>query len=151
MNVILGWIIPWCIGSYFLRKDSAVFLHIAPIAIVIAFVFNEVGYQMQWWRVTPTGWGVLSILPYNLGVFPVIPCLLIYTVRRSSLNPLLLLLISTICKTLMELCLMLAGKVIYDHGWNLGWTFVSYLLACSLCFGWYLIVKGRLQGYKYSG
>lgn len=151
INVIIGWIIPWCIGSYFLRQDRSVFIQIAPVASVIAFAFNEVGYQMKWWSVTPTGWGVLSFLPYNLGVFPVIPCLLIYTVRRTSLYPLLLLLIFTICKTLFEFCLVLGGKVNYDHGWNLGWTFVSYLLACSLCYGWYLIVKGRLQGYKYSG
>lgn len=143
MNVILGWIIPWCIGSYFLSRDRAVFLHIAPIASVIAFVFNEVGYQMQWWSVTPTGWGVLSILPYNLGVFPVIPCLLIYTVRRSSWSPLLLLLLFTLCKTLLEFCVVLIGIVNYHHGWNVGWTFVSYLLACSMCYGWYQVIRGK--------
>ncbi len=148
MNVIIGWIIPWSIGSFFLRKDSAVVLHIAPVASVIAFTFNEAGYYMKWWSVTPTGLGVLAFLPYNLGIFAVIPCLFIYTVRKSSLNPLLLLLISSLCKTLLELCVVLGGKVSYAHGWNLGWTFVSYLLACSLCYGWYLIVKG--EGYKYS-
>lgn len=145
INVIIGWIIPWCIGGYFLRKDSSVILHIAPVASVIAFAFNEVGYQMQWWSLTPAELGVLAYLPYNLGIFPVIPCLLIYTMRRSALNPLLLLLLYTIGKTLPEFCLVLLGKVSYDHGWNLGWTFVSYLLACSLCYGWYLIGKRQVS------
>lgn len=26
INVIIGWIIPWCIASYFLRQDSSVLL-----------------------------------------------------------------------------------------------------------------------------
>ncbi|ETT59115.1 CBO0543 family protein [Paenibacillus sp. FSL R7-277] len=146
INVIIGWIIPWCIGSYFLRKDSAVILHIAPIASVIAFAFDEIGYHMKWWSITPTGPGVISYLPYNLGVFPVISCLLIYTVRRTSLNPLLLILLFTCGKTLFEFCLVISGKVRYDHGWNLGWTSISYVLACSLCYGWYLMIKGRSQG-----
>lgn len=143
INVIIGWIIPWCIASYFLRQDSSVILLIAPIASVIAFVFDEVGYHMKWWSITPAGSGILSFLPYNLGIFPVVSCLLIYTVRRSSLNSLLLLLLFTFCKTMFEFCLVLSGKVSYAHGWNLGWTFVSYLLACSLCYGWYLMVKRR--------
>ncbi|MEK3837235.1 MULTISPECIES: hypothetical protein [unclassified Paenibacillus] len=100
INVIIGCIIPWCIGSYFLRKDSVVILHIAPIASVIAFAFDEIGYHMKWWSITPTGPGVISYLPYNLGIFPVVSCLLIYTVRRTSLNPLLLILLFAFGKTL---------------------------------------------------
>lgn len=67
-------------------------------------------------------------------------------IRRTSLNPLLLILLFTCGKTLFEFCLVISGKVRYDHGWNLGWTSISYVLACSLCYGLYLMIKGRSQG-----
>lgn len=46
--------------------------------------------------------------------------------------------------TLLESGLVLVGKVDYGNGWNLSWTFVSYLLACSLTYGGYLIVKSEV-------
>ncbi|WP_405115501.1 CBO0543 family protein [Paenibacillus sp. FSL K6-1217] len=137
VNVIIGWVLPWLVGSFFIRKDKFVFLHIGPFASVIAFIFDEIGHHMRWWSITPAGAGILAFIPYNLGVFPVISCLLLYTVRRSSVNPWLLIPLFSTGKTMFELSLVLAGKVTYDRGWNIGWTYVSYVLACSLCYGWY--------------
>lgn len=143
INVLIGWVLPWIIAGYFLRKDLSIIVQMAPLASVIAFAFNEVGYHFRLWTVTPVEAGILSFLPYNLGIFPVIPCLLIYTTRRTSLSPMLLILLFTGLKTLLESCLLLIEKVNYDHGWNLAWTFVSYLIACSLSYGGYLIVESK--------
>ncbi|MEK4188659.1 hypothetical protein [Paenibacillus sp. FSL L8-0494] len=52
-NVIIGWILSWTIGSYYFRKDLSVIILNGPLASVIAFVFNEVGYHWRWWSVTP--------------------------------------------------------------------------------------------------
>ncbi|MNN57232.1 hypothetical protein D3C81_1722100 [compost metagenome] len=80
INIIMGWLFPW----------------------MIAFAFNEIGYHMKWWSVTPTEAGIISFIPYNLGIFPVISCLLIYVRKKVSLNPMFLIFIFSIIKTLME-------------------------------------------------
>lgn len=139
INIIMGWLFPWMIAWFFLRKDVSVIYRIGPISSMIAFAFNEIGYHMKWWSVTPTGAGIISFIPYNLGIFPVISCLLIYVRKKASLNSMFLIFIFSIIKTLMESWLVLVDKVNYGNGWNLIWTFVSYILACSLSYVWYQI------------
>ena len=72
---------------------------------------------------TPERFGVLSFLPNNLGVFPVIACLYVYSARKSNLNIFLLLILFSLRKTGLEMILVLFGKVSYGHGWNAFWTF----------------------------
>lgn len=49
-NVILGFVLPWIIGGYFLRRDLSVIIHVGPVSNMIAFAFNEIGFHMGWWR-----------------------------------------------------------------------------------------------------
>ncbi len=141
VNVWLGFCLPWLIGIYILRDDRSLIYTIGPAASFIAFAFNEIGYFRQWWQVTPEQFGVLSFLPYNLGVFPVLGCLCVFSARKSKLNIFLLLILFSLLKTGLEMILVLFGKVSYGHGWNAFWTFFSYLIACSLTYGMYRLLR----------
>jgi hypothetical protein len=136
-NILIGFVLPWIVGGWVLRKNRSVIRETGPVAGMIAFAFNETGYYMDWWKVTPVRGEILSFLPYNLGLFPVIGCLFIYTVQKSTFHPALLLLSYPFLITALEIVFRVTGKVTYGNGWNPGWTYVSYLLACSLTYAVY--------------
>ncbi|SET60393.1 hypothetical protein [Paenibacillus sp. NFR01] len=151
-NLLIGFILPWIAGYWYLREDLTVIVRIGPVAGLIAFAFNEIGYQSGWWSVTPSGAGILGILPYNFGIFPVLACALLFTLQKIAVRPVALIPLFSVLKTLLESILVVTGKVVYDNGWNLLWTYVSYLIACSLTYGAYRVVhKYSLISFKRRG
>ena len=139
-NIVAGFIIPWIIAKVVLPNQEII-LFIAPISSVIAFAINNIGCYFFWdLRPVFSRQQGLSSLPIDLGLFPVGGCFLIYLIAIFQINSFIMILLFSIFTTVVELIAVKFNKVIYRNGWNGYLTFLSYLIAYMLVYGYYLIL-----------
>ncbi|WP_138754006.1 CBO0543 family protein [Paenibacillus sinopodophylli] len=147
INIICGLIIPWLAAIPLIRKKTKLLLLIFPIGAVVSMVINSLGFQMNFWDFTPfiPNDESVSAMPLDLGLYPVLGSYMIWaiTLRKSWTAAILLLFI--LFTTLLEYIALLCGKVSYGNGWNIGHTFLSYLLAFGLVYLYFkLLARFRM-------
>jgi hypothetical protein len=147
-NIVVGFILPWVVGGYLLKKDAQTVLIVSPFAAVVAFTVNELGFYINFWHLHPifNEEGV-SAIPYNLGLYPVLSCLFVYFIKRKILRAFSQILIFTLITTSLEGIMLLMGKVEYENGWTIYWTFVSYLILYIPVYWYYFCLK---KIYKFN-
>ncbi len=140
-NIIVGFIIPWISGMVFYFIDRKVLFIIAPFQSAIAFTFNSIGVFYGFWSISPHAYGKFSTIPFDLGVYPILSVYLIHYIKKTKFNPYLIIIIVTIFTTTLEWFGILTGRVVYSNGWNLPFTFVSYLIPYLLNYWFYMQLK----------
>jgi hypothetical protein len=141
-NIVLGFIIPWIFGIYLYKKNKKIILLISPFASVTAFLSNLFGFYFGFWHVTPIlKEETLTVLPMCIGLYSVLGSYLIYFIQKKKITPTVLILLFSVFTTLFELFFVLTGKVIYENGWNIYWTFISYLIPYIIGYWYYLALK----------
>lgn len=137
LNIIVGSLIPLVPGIYLFKKDRLMFLLIAPVGSVLAWSVNQLGNAYGFWEIRPLQLAEksLSAMPLNLGLYPVISALMIFAHRTYIRNAIVVPLFACLL-TLLEYIGVLANYVLYYRGWNIYWTFVSYLLPLTLVFAY---------------
>ncbi|MEC2133475.1 hypothetical protein P9G84_32005 [Brevibacillus centrosporus] len=140
-NIVFGFILPWIAGGLLFKKNPKLVLTIAPFAAVIALSTNEFGLFLDFWDIMPQETESLNCLPLDLGVFPVLGSLFIHFVQRKKLSTWLFLFLFSSFTTVLELTYVLIGKIVYHNGWNITWTFFSYVLTYTLGFLYYILLK----------
>jgi len=132
-NIVAGFIIPWIIACPLVQRQPRLFIVISPITAVISMVINTIGFYFDFWHFKPilTRNETISAMPFDLGLYSVLGSLLIYfiTKRLFGIPPLACLLCFSLLTTLMEYLGLRFDRVMYSNGWNIGWTFISYLIA----------------------
>jgi hypothetical protein len=103
-NTILAFVIPWIIGLLHLyKKEKLLIPLIGSVFSVIAFIINEIGFYFDFWEVAPfPNQKTLSALPFNLGVYPILACYLIFFIKRNN-NPFLVIFLITSFTTFLEM------------------------------------------------
>ncbi|WP_425352572.1 CBO0543 family protein [Alteribacter populi] len=97
--------------------------------------------QAKFWRSRPSyKTELISSLPVDLGAYPVSAGYFTYYLQRNK-RPSLLIVLFSLLMTLFELSFVGAGRVKYRNGWNIYWTFASYVLAYFLGFCYYKKLK----------
>lgn len=136
-NLIIGFIIPWlCFVFAPLPNKIKLVLRVFPISSLIAFLLNDFFVKHGFWIVKPiveTNESYTAI-PYNLGLYPVWGIFLVYFIERFTWPSAVFICIWSIGITLAECVLVMFGKVVYDNGWHIAWTFVSYVVAFSIVY-----------------
>ena len=138
--VIIAFIIPWIIGLLHLHpRDKKLIPLIAPLGAVVSFLVNEFGFYFDFWEVYPfPDTKTIAALPFNLGLFPVLGCYMIFFIKKRMTNPYFVVFLITLFTTILEFTFVLTGKVIYGNGWNALWTFVSYVFPYLSAYWFYL-------------
>lgn len=140
-NIVFGFVIPWIFGVWLFNKDKKLVVTIAPFSVVVSHITNTFGFSLNFWKVTPINSDDFLPLLLDLGYFSLLGCILIYKVIHSKGNPYIyafsLALISSIC----EYIGVIFGKVIYGNGWNVFYTYFSYLIPYVLVYWYYLGLK----------
>ncbi|SFE40241.1 hypothetical protein SAMN05216378_3001 [Paenibacillus catalpae] len=134
-NVSIGFIIPWlCFLIAPLPNKIKLVLRVFPISGLMAFVLNDFFVKHGFWIVKPIvdENESYSAIPYNLGLYPVWAIFLIYFIERRSWSPAILIGIWSIGITFAEYVLVEIGRVLYDNGWHVLWTFISYVVAFTI-------------------
>lgn len=132
-NIMFGMIIPWMICIYFFTKEPRLVIMLFPLGATIAFLFNDLGL-VQFWTVNPVYLNPsLSIVPYNIGYFPMIAIIFAYVLKKRRIHPFYLVLLFTFVVSFIEYIFLLTGKVVYHTGWNMVWTGITYIIGFGLC------------------
>ena len=139
LNIIFGFIIPWLtMGMYLYKKDKKIIFYIIPFASLVAFGVNLFGYTLNLFHLEPLELGILSTFPTNLGYFPLLGGLFIYSIRASSFNNKLKMILFSILSSALEYNFVISGKIVYSENWNIFFTFLSYLLAYTVGYYYYI-------------
>ncbi|MCI2254067.1 hypothetical protein L2D08_06780 [Domibacillus sp. PGB-M46] len=135
-------IVPWIIGIMHLHsKNKKIIPLIGPFTSVIAYLINEFWIYFNFGEIYPfTVQKTLPALPFNIGIYPIIGCYLIFFIMKKE-HPHLLIFFTALCITLLECILVFTGLIIYRNGWNVFWTYVAYLSALALIYWFYLCLK----------
>lgn len=140
LNFIIGFVIPWILGLYLLKKDAKLFITIFPFESMLAFSINVIGFNLDLWNLYPFKLQHLSGLPFDLGLYPIMAVFMIYLIKKGN-HLLITILAITFFTTIEEYCGILIDRITYEHGWNIFYTFLSYLLPYVLTYVYYLIQK----------
>jgi hypothetical protein len=109
---------------------------------MLAFTVNQWGFYFEFWDVTPILKDeTASAIPFNLGIYPVLASFMIYLIQEKKRSPFFSIFIITLFTTFFELVTLVTGKVIYHNGWNIFWTFISYLIPYWITFVYYKILR----------
>ena len=141
-NIVVGLVIPWIVVLLHLyRKDKALVLLIGTFSSVIGFTVNELAIYYGFWTVAPfVEPNTVSTLPFDLGIFPIIPIYLIYFIKKHG-RPYVLIPLVALVVTCLEIIFVMNGRVVYDNGWNVVYTYLSYLFPYILVYGYYAYLK----------
>jgi hypothetical protein len=143
VNIIFGFIIPWLVGIYLVRKSPKILLLIFPVGALISMIINSLGFQMKFWDFTPLipDDQSVSAMPLDLGLYPLIACFMIRTIFLHRKKTALIMFLFVLFTTLLEYMGLLIGKVTYGNGWNIGYTFLSYLLALGIVYLYFRLLE----------
>lgn len=136
VNIILGFIIPWALSLIILKKNIKIIIIFAPFASMVAFMINDIGTSLGFWDLEPiiNEDESASALPLNLGTFPAIACLMLYLLLHSNINRIILIISTSIFLATVEAICKAVGYCHYSNGWNIFYTFLSYLTALLLVY-----------------
>ncbi|AGY75177.1 CBO0543 family protein [Clostridium autoethanogenum] len=142
LNIVLGFIILWIFGVILYFKDKKTVLIIAPFSSILGYTVNEFCFHLNFWRLVPININDdLTSVSVNLGLYPILGSYLIYYISKKHINSYSITLIFTIVTTILEYLAVLFNLVSYGNGWNIGWTFLSYLIPYLLVYWYYLKLK----------
>ncbi|WP_350356272.1 CBO0543 family protein [Cohnella hashimotonis] len=100
----------------------------------MAFFSNDLFVRYGFWIAKPVTEAneSFSTLPFNLGLYPVWGSILIQFIERRNWSPTIAIFIGSLGITFAEWGLVKSKWIVYGNGWNIGWTFVSYLAALTI-------------------
>ncbi|MFD6511446.1 CBO0543 family protein, partial [Bacillus sp. NPDC060175] len=102
------------------------------------------GLYCGFWRIAPfLSQKTLSSLPFNIGLYPILASYLIFFIKKTK-RPYLMVFFISLFTTILEMTLVLSGKIVYDNGWNIIWTFFSYIIPYMWVY-WYYLYLRKLQ------
>ncbi|WP_141500910.1 CBO0543 family protein [Paenibacillus luteus] len=143
LNIICGFVIPWLAALFLIRKSPKTLLLIYPIGSVASLVINSFGFQLGFWDFTPLipNDESVSALPLDIGLYPILGSFMIWTILLHRNKTALILFVFILFTTLLEFSALLFGKVTYGNGWNIGFTFLSYLLAFGIVYLYFKLLE----------
>ncbi|MBY0085911.1 hypothetical protein HP567_011480 [Brevibacillus sp. M2.1A] len=144
INILLGFVFPWIFGIWLYLQSPKIVLTIGPFASVLSYIVNVWGIYNHYWILTPVlEVKTASVLPMNLGIFPVIACFTYYLILRTRIHPYFWILFFSVAQTILESIAYYFGKVQYFNGWNIGGTFLSYLIPAIITYMYFVLLKAK--------
>ena len=140
-NIILAFIIPWIFVVWLFFINPKIILIIFSFTSVVSHTINAIGINMNFWAVKPFELKAFSALPFDLGYFPLLGCFLVYIISKTKRNPYSTIFIFVFLITCIEFLGVLSEFIIYGNGWNIFYTYFSYLIAYTLVYWYYLWLK----------
>ncbi|MGG3449907.1 hypothetical protein [Domibacillus aminovorans] len=109
--IIIAFIIPWLIVLLHLHpKDKKLIPLIGPFGVVVSFLTNELGLYFGFWEVYPfPDSKTIATLPFNLGLFPILGCYMIFFIKKRMTHPYFVVFLATLFTTILEFIFVLMG------------------------------------------
>lgn len=149
---VTTFLLPWAIGVVFFLKDIKVFVTIAPIAAVLAYILNTIGIDLGLFYPLPVEFlkaHTVSILP-NIGWYSVDSCMFIYLVVHTKMKPIILNIIITGIGTLTDFIFISTNFLAYGKGWNYIISMLMFFISFNIIYLYYLGSFRKYCGYYKS-
>ncbi|WP_340013009.1 hypothetical protein [Paenibacillus sp. FSL K6-1318] len=140
-NFLLGMVVPILLAVWILRRNLKILVIYYPLGVAIASCINNVGFNYFWNILPNTRNQSFAALPMDLGIYPIAGCLMMYVIIVKDAKPWVAILVAALSLTLLEWVAKMMGHVIYFNGWNIIWTFLSYLLPFVLAYGYSKLLR----------
>ncbi|MGN7413065.1 CBO0543 family protein [Paenibacillus sp. SAF-068] len=140
-NILLGMVIPIILGVWVLRRNLTILIQYYALGVAVSACINSVGFNYFWNILPNTRNQSYAALPMDLGIYPITGCLMMYAIIVKGANPWLAILVASLSLTFIEWVAKMMGHVIYFNGWNIFWTFLSYLLPFVIAYGYSKILR----------
>lgn len=147
LNWLIGFFLPLMLGFKLILQERKLFFAFYPMVAAIACASDDLGFEYFWHFYPNFDESSYSSLPFNLGIFPIVTCAMLHFIYNKNIKTWLAILASTVLLTSSEWILKMLGMVTYFNGWNIGYTFLSYLLP-SLAAYFYAVMFFRIFKYK---
>ncbi|MFD1017662.1 hypothetical protein [Thalassobacillus hwangdonensis] len=132
VNTLIGACIPLLICLLLYKRNPQIIVAMYPFGVAVAFLANDWGFT-HFWMVTPYKEpDSISAMPFNLGYFPLMSCLIIVVKYKLLWKSIYLILLFTTIGTCLEGFGVLVGKIIYLDGWNIFYTSLIYFSSFTL-------------------
>lgn len=145
LNILIALIIPWILMIILYFRDKKVVLIIAPFQSMLAYTINAMGFYYGFWDLYPFNNKEIVHVPFDIGIYPMLSAYMVYHIKSTKLkekiNPFTVIVIFTLLTTCIEGAGVFMGRVVYGKGWNIGWTFMSYLIPYILNYYYYLSLR----------
>ncbi|MFC3801209.1 CBO0543 family protein [Cohnella sp. GCM10012308] len=148
INWIIGFIIPWlCLALIPVPNKRNLCLRVGPIGSLIAFLFNDIFVRYGFWIAKPITDAneSFSTLPFNLGLYPVWGIFLVYFIERRTWSPIFVIFFCSLGITFAEWILVKLKWILYGNGWNIGWTYCSYLVAFTIVYSLFSVQQRQVN------
>lgn len=143
-NVIFAFAIPLILLIWLYKKNDRIVLTITPVFSVVSFIINHWGVGTgHWWIIPVFDDKSLSSVPYNIGIYPALSSFLAYLIHVNKRNSFFWVIAFTTATTGLEMINLQLGRLFYGNGWNVLWTFISYLIPYSLTSLYYRFLKNK--------
>ncbi|OMF48734.1 CBO0543 family protein [Paenibacillus peoriae] len=127
LNIIIGFIVPWILGLGFIKDKKLMFVFV-PLAVALATVTDTIGFNYFWFLQPRFRNASLSALPFNLGLYPIVSCFMLYFISNKGVKAVSSVLVTSVFLTVIEWIFKEFDRVTYFNGWNIFWTFISYVV-----------------------
>lgn len=144
-NIFIAFVIPWIFILILYFKNRRVLLTVGPFQSSIAYTINSIGFYIGFWDVYPFGHKDITHVPFDIGIYPMLSAWMIHFIMQKKFNPFIIILFFSLLTTGIEGMGVLLGRIIYGRGWNIGWTFLSYLVPYLLNYRYYLCLKNSRE------
>lgn len=141
LNIAFGLVTPWVLGLWLLKRDKKIVLIIMPFTSMVSYTVNLLGFTFNFWLLKPFELYAFSALPFDLGLFPLLGCALIYIIKNKKINQYFLIFTFALLTTGLEFAGLFIGYVIYRNGWNIFYTYISYLIPFAIVYWYYVNLK----------
>ncbi len=150
INFIMGFLVPVLVVAFHLyKREPGIVILVGSFTAVLAFLINEFGYYFSFWKVLPYELGSFAVLPFILGLYPSLASYMVYLIKKYG-NPLSHTLLMTVFTTILETIYVWTGMAEYGNGWNLFWTFISYLVPFTVVYIYFrLLKKALVHGFSW--
>lgn len=150
LHLLLAFLIPWIICILHLyKKDKMLLFLFAPYFSVSAYIINAFGFYFDFWEVLPfPNQKHIASLPFDLGIYTVLGCYLIFFIKKFN-RPYFVIFLMSLFTTFLETVFVYFGRVIYGNGWNVYLTFFSYFIPYLFLYWYYrFLIKINVIKYK---
>ncbi|BAH07573.1 CBO0543 family protein [Clostridium kluyveri] len=141
LNITIGLIIPWITGIFLYFKEKELLLITFPFASSIALVINAWGFNRDYWNLYPFECQHISDLPFDIGLYPIMGVYMLYFIRHTKLKSYFIISSTILFTTFLEFLGVFTGRVFYSKGWNILYTFFSYVFSYIVLYYFYLYLK----------
>ncbi|WP_420825726.1 CBO0543 family protein [Thalassobacillus pellis] len=133
------------------RRVPVLFLTVAPFISFISITCNQIGMEMGFWTLYPqTYLLILNSINIDLGFNPASGLIFTYMIYFRKWRRWIVYLGFILFLNGAEMTALFFDKVTYNHGWNMSYTFITYVIGLIIFDFYFTLLKKLIHRFPYN-